>query len=501
MLKILLVSFLFISQAYAKKIMIIHTNDLHSFFEGTRDKKGGYSRIKNLIDDLRTKAKDQGMPTLVLDAGDFGEGSSFFFNNEGVDSLRALDLLGIDATVIGNHDYLLGKDFMLSQLKNARVNLKVLGANIENKKGLGFQNFIKDSYDFSLDDLTVRVIGVTTNELHYRYALRPEAEVSSPIKKVKELESKEADLNIALTHIGPAEDIKLAKKTSYIGLIVGGHSHEKFEKPLFIKNLKNRRVPIVQAGAHGAYVGTITLELSKNLPPKVLERKLYPITSSLKADLSMDLFIEEAKLKRNEFFDSRFNEVIGFSEIPLSGDTNGVMGSGNTCWSNHIAKMSREVTGADIGIQVENFQGEKIEAGKITYGDIIDNFPHTEKLNEKGWRIATTKVNGILLKSILTILSKTSFRNSFAISGLGFPVGLASQTLMPETVDYALIHGEAIAQAKSYTLAFPNEVAYALGQYSEELLRILMPNLVKTNHFMWPSLEDYVRRNSPIRCL
>ncbi len=61
----------------AKVIQILHTNDLHSYFQGTRGGMGGYAQLKVVIDRLKQEATEKGIPTLYLDAGDFGEGSSF----------------------------------------------------------------------------------------------------------------------------------------------------------------------------------------------------------------------------------------------------------------------------------------------------------------------------------------------------------------------------------------------------------------------------------------
>ncbi len=93
MLKILVLLLITISNAEARLVQIIHTNDLHSYFAGTRGGMGGYARLKTLVDELKEKASRQGIPSMYLDGGDFGEGSSYYFSNQGVDSLRALDLL------------------------------------------------------------------------------------------------------------------------------------------------------------------------------------------------------------------------------------------------------------------------------------------------------------------------------------------------------------------------------------------------------------------------
>ena len=41
------------SQAFSKVIQIIHTNDLHSYFQGTRGGIGGYAQLKTVIDQLK----------------------------------------------------------------------------------------------------------------------------------------------------------------------------------------------------------------------------------------------------------------------------------------------------------------------------------------------------------------------------------------------------------------------------------------------------------------
>ena len=71
----LLVLFIYTTSAQAMRLQLLHTNDLHSFFEGTRDGLGGYARLKTLVDQLKAKAKAQSIPTLFLDGGDFAEGA------------------------------------------------------------------------------------------------------------------------------------------------------------------------------------------------------------------------------------------------------------------------------------------------------------------------------------------------------------------------------------------------------------------------------------------
>ena len=72
---------------------------------------------------------------------------------------------------------------------------------------------------------------------------------------------------IALTHIGIEEhnpgdllDPMLCAATEGIDLFVSGHSHTFMDEPLYVKNLKGRKVPIVQVGWTGSYMGELHWE-------------------------------------------------------------------------------------------------------------------------------------------------------------------------------------------------------------------------------------------------
>ena len=56
--------FIFITSAYGKQFTVIHTNDLHSYFDKLSDKIGGYAKIKTIIDGLK-EAKKIGFPLVM----------------------------------------------------------------------------------------------------------------------------------------------------------------------------------------------------------------------------------------------------------------------------------------------------------------------------------------------------------------------------------------------------------------------------------------------------
>src|SRR5262245_38786870 len=102
------------------RVTIIHTSDIHSrlfpyaFVPGAYDvglglaknqgPYGGIARIGYIVKQERAKAAR----SLWLDSGDAFEGAPVFNQFKGEAEFRALSLLGLDAAVIGNHEFDLG---------------------------------------------------------------------------------------------------------------------------------------------------------------------------------------------------------------------------------------------------------------------------------------------------------------------------------------------------------------------------------------------------------
>ena len=72
----------------AKLVQILHTNDTHSFMEGSSHsgKKGGSAKLKSLIDLYKAKSQKEGITNLVFDAGDCLEGNIYYMADRGMKS-------------------------------------------------------------------------------------------------------------------------------------------------------------------------------------------------------------------------------------------------------------------------------------------------------------------------------------------------------------------------------------------------------------------------------
>lgn len=493
------------AQAERKQLHIIHTNDLHSFFKGTNSGKGGYDRLKSVINRLRAESKERGIPSLYLDGGDFGEGSSFFVAKKGLMSLEALDLLGVDATVLGNHDYMLGGPELARSIRETKLKTPILSANLEGLKKLELQGLILASKDFSLNGMQVRVIGLSTAEKHGQYPLKPLGKIKDPIKAgLRELDRAsrdQVDLLISLSHTGVDKDAELIAASENLGLVIGGHDHLLFEKPRMYPNKSGAEVPVFQAGANTMAVGSLYIEVDDG-QVKILSYELINVDEKTSVDEPMASFVREAQAAREAFFGRSWDEVIGVTEIMLTGRNDGRMKNNRSCWSRHMARMTRQATGAELGLHLDVLQSNQIPPGPVTFGDIVDNFTHVSSWDPRGWEIAVIGIRGVFLKALLKHVSSGKNESSATVDGI--TVSAKGNVGLFDTVETsrksARINGKKIQNAREYSLALPAEFLRGLREAFPVAKPFLRPRKIERK-FYWEEMENYLRRHSPLRCL
>lgn len=487
---LVLISLVFSFPSYARLLQIIHTNDLHSFFPGYLNNTGGYGRVMTKIKELRAEAQSKGIEVLQLDGGDWGDGTSFFLSDNGADSIRALEMLGVEVTTIGNHDHMLGGKVLGDQIRRAKVKTKFTVANITTTPEMELDEVVTPFVDLEKAGIKIRVIGLTTSDNYFEYSMRPGG-IDSPVP-VGEAQAKAAktagrELVIALTHIGKWQDRILAQQSTSVDVIVGGHSHSKITEVDWQTNKNGKRIPIVQAWAHGLGVGSLLVDVSDSGVVKVLDYKLHEIGTPILPDPEMEEFIAKSAAKRNQLFDTPWDEVIGHTETTIRGYKNGMPNWSRSCWGNHMARALRKATKSNIGIHFPAFAGVGKPAGPVTFGDIVDNQPHIHTLDEsnKGWEIATIYMSGWRLRPLMYWASRRGY--AIDMSGLGYKE-------YPWDVEELPIDDKA-----SYKIAIPAEIVYgirgSLPQYQHYLV-----GLKFTGKHFWPVLTEYIKENSPIKC-
>ena len=251
-----------------KKITILHTNDMHSHIEPFKSGKykglGGMAQRASIINEIRKKEKN----VLLLDAGDIFQGTPYFNYYGGELEFKLMSKMNYDAATLGNHDFDNGIDGLYKQLPHANFNF--VSANYDFKNTIldtivkPYQIFYKDGIKIGIFGLGIELDGMVTKNLYKETKYLNPVEITQGIVKTLK-QDENCDLIICLSHLGfkhdnlpnKISDIKLAKATKDIDLIIGGHTHTFMNKPVVVNNVENNKVIINQVGCHGLFLGKI----------------------------------------------------------------------------------------------------------------------------------------------------------------------------------------------------------------------------------------------------
>ena len=107
----------------AKTTTIYHTSDSHGFFY-PRNGVGGFAALANVI-------KKGPQPYLLLDSGDFANGTVETSTSKGIKAVKLMNKMGYDATTLGNHEF----DFKAANFPAivAELDFPMLAANFFEK--------------------------------------------------------------------------------------------------------------------------------------------------------------------------------------------------------------------------------------------------------------------------------------------------------------------------------------------------------------------------------
>jgi len=259
-----------------KHITILHTNDVHSHIEpfGPEDPKnpnmGGVARRATLVHQIRNENPN----TLLLDAGDIFQGTPFFNFYGGELEFKLMSKLKYDAATLGNHDFDNGIDGLYSQLPNADFDFLIsnydFSDTVMNGHTSPYKVYMKDGVKIGIFGIGIELKGLVTDKLYKETKYLDPIEVTQDMTRILKEELK-CDIVICLSHLGyeyknedKISDIKLARATENIDLIIGGHTHTFLERPTIETNKAGKKVLVNQVGCYGVYLGRIDFYLDND---------------------------------------------------------------------------------------------------------------------------------------------------------------------------------------------------------------------------------------------
>lgn len=262
--------------AYAQKhLEVLHTNDTHSCIMPLNPNladtavagRGGFLRRVAMIKEERAKNPD----LLLIDSGDFSQGSPFYTMFKGDVEVGLMNLMGYDAVTIGNHEFDFGLENMARIFKMAKF--PVVCANYD-FTGTCVEGLVKPYVIIKRNGLKIGLFGLSPQleglvdlskckGVTYLDPIEVGNRVAAELKH-----DKKCDVVICVSHLGwlrPDEmgDQKLLASSKDIDLVLGGHSHSYFKALRYVNNANGKAVPVDQNGKNAMYVGKLTLSFDK----------------------------------------------------------------------------------------------------------------------------------------------------------------------------------------------------------------------------------------------
>ena len=219
-------------------LQILATSDLHGKFypwtygTDSEDLSGSMTQLSTAVSALRTEN------SLLVDAGDTVQDNyaSLFLGEDVHPMIAAMNAIGYDVWVTGNHEYNYGMDNLKKVI--GTMEAKVLVGNVLDTDGRP----LADGYTIiEKDGLRVGVIGmVTPNITRWDEMNLAGCTVTDPVEETRRIIDEikgETDLLIGVMHMGVNEEYgtpdsgvaDLAEACPELALIVAAHDHKRIE--------------------------------------------------------------------------------------------------------------------------------------------------------------------------------------------------------------------------------------------------------------------------------
>lgn len=247
----------------APKLVILHTNDTHSHFEpersGERAGLGGAVERAAFVDSVRRA--EHADRVLLLHAGDFGQGTSYFTELGGRFEPEIINDFAYDCIALGNHEFDNGIEDLAARISMLE-GTEILCANVD-FTGLPLEGLVKPCTVVERGGLKIGVIGLEAN-----LSTNVSKTISDRLVQLDNAvevnrwsaylrNDMACDMVILLSHIGYDADAALVPAIRGVDLVIGGHSHTFVDGMKYVSDLDGKPVGIITDGCWGLRMGEL----------------------------------------------------------------------------------------------------------------------------------------------------------------------------------------------------------------------------------------------------
>ncbi|HMQ03235.1 MAG TPA: 5'-nucleotidase C-terminal domain-containing protein [Pyrinomonadaceae bacterium] len=419
------------------RVTFLHLNDTYQFTPSDGGKRGGLARVMT----IRKEALKENPNTIMTLGGDTLSPSVETRTYRGKQMIDAWNMVGLDYSVLGNHEFDIRTGELLDRMKESKFTW--LGSNvIDTKTGKIFAEmppFVMREFG----GVKIGMFGLLLPETKETSSIEEHLQVTDYCKTAQELipriRAAGANTIIALTHMFMAQDKRLAHCAPGIDLILGGHEHTLLQSSA-------NGVPIFKMWADAREVGRFDLFIDRKTGKLTsMDWEIIPVTDQIPD--APEFAPVYAKYK--ELLDSLAVKV-GATGVELDALSHSVR-TKETNIGNFIADAYREAVGADVAL----VNGGSIRAdltyypGPLTMRDVLSMLPFNNP-------IVKVEVSGKLLADILEHgVARSAEDNEPGrfpqVSGLSF--AFDARKLPGQRISDILVGSKPLELDKTYTLA------------------------------------------------
>lgn len=364
------------------RVTILHVNDTYQFTPVEGGKRGGLARLLT----LRKEAIAENPNTIFTLGGDTLSPSVETRTYRGAQMIDAWNAIGLDISVLGNHEFDIKTEELLSRIKESKF--QWLGANVVDVKTRKIFADLPPYVIREFNGVKVGFIGLLLPETKQTSSMDASLTVTdyctTARKLVREMRvRKKVNAVVGITHLFMAQDKKLAKCADF-DLILGGHEHTLLQS-------SSNGTPIFKMTADAREMGKFNLNFdAKTKRLESFDWEIIPVTDKIADAPEFAPVFDKYKSLLEQLAVRVGSTSVRLDALSLSSRTM------ETNVGNFIADAYKNAVQADIGfVNGGSIRADLLyEPGILTKRDVISILPFNNA-------IVKVEVSGKTLQQVL----------------------------------------------------------------------------------------------------
>ncbi|MBM7713020.1 bifunctional metallophosphatase/5'-nucleotidase [Enterococcus xiangfangensis] len=458
-----------------EKIILLHTNDLHSHLEN-------WPKIRRFL--LNRKQEETADKKIItLDLGDFVDRwHPLTEATNGQANVQLMNQIHYDAATIGNNEGVGNSKAELNHLYD-QANFDIVLDNLFDKQTLQFPAWAQQTKIITTAQGTkVGLLAFTAPfSLTYNpngWDIRQVMDILPEL--VADLRTK-VDVLVLMSHLGISVDRRIARELPEIDVILGSHTHHLFEQGEKIEG-----VQLAAAGKYGYYVGEVHVTVDSKHQIQKTSARTFATEKMLALPEDQEEIEDYLQTGHQLLADKKVADVPFAMSTDLQDEHPMI---------DYTLAAVKEAAGTEAAVLNSGLFLQDIPAGIVDQDQLHTALPHPMHL------IKVTLSGENLIRLVLEMEKNRHFLINFPVMGMGFR-GKVFGHLVYDGIEYDSVNhqvrwlGELVDPKLDYTIAtvdhfmfvpfFPTiEIA---GRYE-----FLFPDFIRS------VLGDYLHTHYPIK--